>query len=141
MSELLLDGADKDEALGILFALKIEGDPKERFAEAVAAQAAAFDAPGASDQICHHPLRDMPGSEFIWLRVRDTAVHAWDLATALGVDATLDRTLVERIWTQVEPVAPLLGASGMFGTGASGEMPADASVQHRLLDALGRRPA
>ena len=140
MSELLLGGADRDEAMTALFALKIEGDPKARFAEGAVAQAAAFGAPGAADRICHHPMRDMPGSDFIWLRVRDTAAHAWDLATALDIDGDLDGDLVEELWAQVEPVAPLLGASGMFGDGASGELPPDATTQHRLLDALGRRP-
>lgn len=140
MSELLLSGATSEDALGVLFSLKIEGDPKALFAEGAVAQAAAFDAPGAPEQNCHHPLRDMPGAEFIWLRVRDTAIHAWDLATALEVDANLDHDLVDLLWTQVEPIAPFLSTSGMFGTGASGELPDDARTQDRLLDALGRRP-
>lgn len=140
MSELLLGGADKDEAMQRLFALEITGDPKVAFREATDAQAAAFDAPGAADALCHHPLRDMPGSDFIWMRVRDTTAHAWDLARALGVDETLDADLVAVLWSQVEPIAPMLGASGMFGTGASGELSDDASPQDLLLDALGRRP-
>ncbi|MGB2756594.1 MAG: TIGR03086 family metal-binding protein [Acidimicrobiia bacterium] len=139
MSELLLSGATSDEAMTALFALQIDGDPKQRFAEGALAQAAAFDEPGAPERTCHHPMRDMPGSEFIWLRVRDTAVHAWDLATALGIDATLDPEMVELMWTQVEPAAPFLAASGMFGSGASGNLPPEATTQQRLLDTLGRR--
>lgn len=140
MSQMLLDGAERDDALNVLFALKIDGDPKAAFRQATDDQAAAFEAPGAAEALCHHPLRDMPGSEFIWLRVRDTTAHAWDLARALGLDETLNADLVGAIWPQVEPVAPLLGQSGMFGTGASGTVDATAPIQERLLDALGRRP-
>ena len=140
MSRLLLDGASKDEAFEALFALQIEGDPKVAFAEATDAQAAAFGEPGAADRVCHHPLRDVPGSEFIWMRVRDTLVHAWDLARAISVDETLDGELVAAVWPMVEPIAPMLGASGMFGTGISGDLDDTAPLQHRLLDALGRRP-
>ncbi len=140
MSGLLLGGAEKDEALRVLFALTIDGDAKTAFRESSDAQAAAFEAPGAADAMCHHPSRDMPGSDFIWLRIRDTVVHAWDLARAIGGDETLDADLVATIWSQVEPLAPLLGASGMFGTGGSGNLADGAPLQLRLLDALGRRP-
>ena len=140
MSELLLGGAQAEEALNALFALTIDGDPKAAFRASTDAQAAAFEAPGAADAICHHPLRDMAGSDFIWLRVRDTAVHAWDLARAIGADEALDTDLVATLWTHVQPVAPLLGSSGMFGTGASGDLDESAPLQLRLLDALGRRP-
>ena len=140
MSRLLLNGASKDEAFEALFSLQIEGDPKVAFAEATDAQAAAFNEPGAADRLCHHPLRDVPGSEFIWMRVRDTLVHAWDLARAINADETLDGELIAVVWPMVEPIAPTLGASGMFGTGTSGSLDATASPQQRLLDALGRRP-
>jgi hypothetical protein len=86
-------------------------------------------------------MRDMPASQFIWMRVRDTAVHTWDLARSIGADERLDDDLMATIWSQVEPVAPLLAVSGMFGSGASGELTDDASMQARVLDALGRRPS
>lgn len=140
MTRLLIDGAERDEALSVLFALTIDGDPKAAFQAATDNQAGAFAEPGAADALCHHPLRDMPGSEFIWLRIRDTTTHAWDLARALGVDETLNAELVASIWAQVEPIAPLLGQSGMFGAGASGTVDDTAPIQQRLLDALGRRP-
>ena len=140
MTRLLLDGAERDEALSALFALTIDGDPVATFQAATDAQTAAFAEPGAADALCHHPLRDMPGSEFIWLRVRDTTAHAWDLARALGVDETLNADLVASIWAQVEPIAAMLAQSGMFGGGMSGDLDDSAPIQQRLLDALGRRP-
>lgn len=140
MSELLLDGASKEEAMAALFNLDLDGDLRVAFADARNRQEAVFARPGAADTLCHHPLRDMPASDFIWLRVRDTAVHTWDLARAIGADENLDHGLVDTIWSHVEPIAPMLGASGMFGGGASGGVAPDADTQIRLLDALGRRP-
>lgn len=140
MSELLLNGASKDEAMAALFNLDVDGDLRAAFADARDRQAAVFARPGAADTLCHHPMRDMPASEFIWLRVHDTTVHTWDLAKAIGADEALDPGLVATIWSHVEPVAPVLAASGMFGTGASGTIADDAPTQTRVLDALGRRP-
>ena len=140
MSELLLDGASKEEAMAALFNLDLDGDLRAAFTDARDRQAAVFARPAASATLCHHPMRDMPASEFIWLRVRDTMVHTWDLARAIGADETLDQGLVATIWSHVEPVSPMLAASGMFGAGASGNIADDASAQARVLDALGRRP-
>jgi uncharacterized protein (TIGR03086 family) len=140
MSELLLDGATKEEALAALFDLQVDGDLRAAFADARDRQAAVFARPGAATTICHHPLRDVPASDFIWMRVRDTTIHTWDLARAIGADETLDAGLVDTIWSHVEPAAGALAASGMFGTGGSGALADDAAVQDRLLDALGRRP-
>jgi uncharacterized protein (TIGR03086 family) len=140
MSEMLLNRASRDDALSALFNLNLDGDLRAAFADACARQTAVFARPGAATIVCHHPMRDMPASDFIWLRVRDTAVHTWDLARAIGADETLDEGLVNTIWSHVEPVAPMLGASGMFGGGASGNLTDEASTQDRLLDALGRRP-
>jgi uncharacterized protein (TIGR03086 family) len=140
MSELLLRGASKDEAVHALFSLDVQGDIVEAFDDSCRRQAAAFEQPGAADAVCHHPAHDMPGSEFIWRRVRDTLIHTWDLARALGTDEQLEPDLVALTWAQVQPAAPALAGSGMFGSGASGALADDAPVQDRLLDALGRRP-
>ncbi|MEI2817010.1 MAG: TIGR03086 family metal-binding protein [Microthrixaceae bacterium] len=141
MSEMLLDGASSQDAMATLFNLDLQGDLRAAFVDARDRQAVAFARPGAEDITCHHPMRDMPASQFIWMRVRDTAVHTWDLARSIGADERLDDDLMATIWSQVEPVAPLLAVSGMFGSGASGELTDDASMQARVLDALGRRPS
>ena len=140
MSELLLSGASREDAMAALFNLELEGDLRMAFVDARDRQQAVFSAPDAENALCHHPLRDMPASEFIWLRIRDTTIHTWDLARAIGADENLDEGLVSTIWSQVEPVAPMLAASGMFGSGASGELAEGESIQVRLLDACGRRP-
>jgi hypothetical protein len=83
-----------------LFNLDLKGDLLDAFADARDRQAACFGAPGAEQTICHHPMRDMPASEFIWLRIRDTTIHTWDLAHAIGADEALDKELVALIWSQ-----------------------------------------
>jgi uncharacterized protein (TIGR03086 family) len=140
MSELLLDGASAEEAFNALFSLALQGDLLAEFDTACRRQADAFARDGAAEATCHHPLRDMPGSQFIWLRVRDTLVHTWDLARSIGADENLEEGLVDMVWEQVAPLSAMMATSGMFGEGASPTLPADASTQHRLLDALGRRP-
>jgi hypothetical protein len=37
-------------------------------------------------------------------------------------------------------MAPMLGQTGMFGTGPSGNVPDTADLQTRVLDLSGRRP-
>ena len=67
-------------------------------------------------------------------------MHAWDLLRAAGLDDTLDERVVEQLLALIEPHLDELIAYGAYGAGPSGDLPADASPQLRLLDALGRRP-
>lgn len=85
-------------------------------------------------------MGDLPGAEILGFRIGDLTVHAWDLARALGVDEALDAALVALVWERLEPMAPVLGSIGVFGEGQSGQVGADAPVQARVLDAMGRRP-
>jgi hypothetical protein len=103
--------------------------------------AASFAAPGARDRICHHGVGDIPGEQLLGFRTADYALHAWDLARAIGGDEQLDDALVEELWLVMSPMAPMIGGSGQFGTGPSGDLDADAPLQARLLDLSGRRPA
>ena len=49
----------------------------------------AFAEPGALERTCHHPVGDIPGSQLLGFRIGDLALHAWDLARAIGADDTL----------------------------------------------------
>jgi hypothetical protein len=40
----------------------------------------------------------------------------------------------------MQPMAPFIGQTGVFGSGPSGDVAADAPLQQRLLDFTGRRP-
>ena len=47
---------------------------------------------------------------------------------------------MQYIWDETGPMADMLVASGLFGTGASGDIADDAPLQTRMLDLFGRRP-
>jgi uncharacterized protein (TIGR03086 family) len=101
----------------------------------------AFDAPGALERtVTHRMMGDIPATTLFDMRMTELAVHAWDLARAIGADETLDPDVVAAIWAFCRPVAELLPSTGAFGRGASGNVPDSALTQTRLLDLLGRRP-
>jgi len=74
------------------------------------------------------------------MRVGDALLHSWDLARAISADDQLDPELVAEVWAGMSPMAGFIGKSGFFGSGASGAVGHDASLQTRLLDLSGRRP-
>jgi hypothetical protein len=73
----------------------------------------------------------------LMFRTADLAIHALDLARGTGGDTTLDEELCASLWQRLEPVAPLLGPSGLFGTPGEPLGPG-ASAQDRILNATGR---
>ena len=82
-----------------------------------------------------------PAAVLLGLRIADATMHTWDLARAIGADETLSADLVEHVWASVEPIAPVLAASGRFGEGRErcGRR-RRRRCRPRLLDATGRRP-
>ncbi|MBK9177977.1 MAG: TIGR03086 family protein [Acidimicrobiales bacterium] len=140
MTVLALHGGSREETTATMAADHLGDEPAAAVRESVARQEAAFAEPGAMERVCHHPMFDTPGSQLLGFRVGDLAVHAWDLARALGADETLDAELVEDVWRSTEPMAPVIGSIGVFGTGPSGTVPEGAPLQQRLLDLMGRRP-
>jgi hypothetical protein len=92
------------------------------------------------DRVTEHPAGDFPVPLLLGFRIGDWTVHAWDLARAIGADETLPEDLVAHVWEGIEPLGPILSASGRFGEGASGGVGEQAPLQTRLLDATGRRP-
>jgi uncharacterized protein (TIGR03086 family) len=136
MAELLLHGADAHTSLAEA-RVNIGDDLRAAFELTSAAQLAAFAEPGAAERTVHHPAMDMSGEMLLMFRTLDLALHGWDLASSIDGDVTLDPDLVASLWTRLEPIAPLLSGSGMFGT-PTGELAADASPQATLLHATGR---
>jgi uncharacterized protein (TIGR03086 family) len=139
MSVALLDGASADDALEFIAGLPVDHDASAQFAANAAAQLDAFRAEGAAERICHHPMGDMPGAQVVGFRIGDLTLHAWDLARSTGGDERLPDVLVEQVWADLEPMASMISAIGLFGDGPSGTVPDDASLQTRLLDLAGRR--
>lgn len=140
MTVQALHGASREETSATMTTDHLGDDPAGAVRASVAAQEVAFAEPGAMERVVHHPMFDTPGSQLVGFRVGDLTVHAWDLARALGADETLDAELVEEVWRVTEPMAPVIGSIGVFGTGPSGTVPDTAPLQQRLLDLMGRRP-
>ena len=141
MSIQILEGKPVDEIIGGLNDdLMADTDPVESFRAFAEEMVAGFSGPGGLDGIVDHPAGQFPRSVFVGFRVADAAVHAWDLATATGGDVELDPRLVQWLWDDAQPRRELLSASGMFGDGASRDIPDDAPLQLRYLDLTGRRP-
>ncbi len=141
MSVQILAGVPVDEVIGALDDdLMTDTDPVESFRAFADEMVAGFSGPGGLDGIVDHPAGQFPRSVFVGFRVADAAVHAWDLATAVGGDVELDAELVRWLWEDAQPRREMLRASGMFGDSASGDIPEDAPLQLRYLDLMGRRP-
>ena len=66
----------------------------------------------------------------------DPVTHAWDLASAAGIDHGLSDDLLEATLATVEPRADMLVKSER--TGPAVEVDASASILHRYLAAVGR---
>jgi uncharacterized protein (TIGR03086 family) len=140
MSVRLLHGADAESAMVGLDGDILGDDPAGTFATAASAERAAFEEPGATERIVHHPSMDMTGNQLLGFRIGGLTLHAWDLARGVGGDETLDSALVEAVWAQLSPMAPFIAQTGVFGVGPSGEFGQIAPLQIRLLDLSGRRP-
>jgi uncharacterized protein (TIGR03086 family) len=136
----LAGGATSDDALTHALTADFGGDPVAAFVESARSQLDAFERPGALDAVVHHPQGEISGRTFLYFRVGDLLLHGWDLARSTGGDAQLDDDLVPDVWREYQPLLGSLTEGGVFGTGPTGEVPDDAPLALRLLDATGRRP-
>lgn len=139
MAATLIGGGTKEAAMSCFAPPVLGDDPLADFGAATAVELAGF-LTAELDTIVPHPAMDMPLSMALEFRVSDYLLHAWDLARSLGANEMLNQDLVALVWENIQPRAALLPLTGMFGTGASENAPADASLQNRLLDLTGRRP-
>ena len=141
MAAALVRGATRAEATALRQMVDLGDDALAAFDAAADGLAAAFAEPGAFERMCAHPSGLFEtGAQLLGLRIGDYALHAWDLARAIGADETLDDAVVQTVWTALQPVGPLIGSSGVFGSGSSEHLADDAPLQARLLDLTGRRP-
>jgi uncharacterized protein (TIGR03086 family) len=69
------------------------GDIDQNYEQAVKADVAGWQRPGALESLCRLPFGQMPGQFAIRLHFVENLVHGWDLATATGQDASLDPQL------------------------------------------------
>jgi uncharacterized protein (TIGR03086 family) len=136
---LLLAGVARHEARTMLTGDQLGDDPVTAVVESARAQARAFEGTP--------PGRPVPGpngnssaAAYLRFRLVDLVVHAWDLLRAAGLDETVDPRIVVDVRDMVAPHLDEMLASGAYGAGRSGTLPADVSPQSQLLDWFGRRP-
>lgn len=139
MATVILGGGSREEGIAQFARSRDDADPVAAFARSRAELAAAFAVPGALDRLVAHPAMEMPGAQLLGFRTSECALHGWDLARAIGVDDAIDPDVLQAVWDQLEPLAAFLPATGMFGSGPSGSLPDDATLQARVLDLSGRR--
>jgi uncharacterized protein (TIGR03086 family) len=139
MAVALLDGASLDEAKEF-WGQTFGDDVVDVCRETIASQLDRIHAVSDWDAVVHHPMGDIPASQLLGFRIGDLALHAWDLASALGVDDGIPDDLAAVVYQNLQPMAPFIGEIGMFGSGPSGTVGEDAPLKTRLLDLTGRRP-
>jgi uncharacterized protein (TIGR03086 family) len=139
MSATLLDGGSADDARACFVGDVLTDNPAADFATAAAIEVSKMNT-ATLETMVDHPAMQMPTAQLLNFRISDYLIHSWDLARALGVDESLNPTLVEHVWESIQPMVPMIPHVGVFGAGPSGAVAADAPLQHRLLDMLGRRP-
>ncbi len=139
MTVALLDGASLDEAKSF-WGQEFGNDVVDVCREELAVHLDRFQVVTDWEAPVHHVVGDIPAAQLLGFRIGDLTLHTWDLATALGVDDGIPDDLAAVVFAQLEPMAPFIGEIGVFGSGPSGTVGADAPVKTRLLDLSGRRP-
>ena len=137
MGVALLDGATLDEAKGF-WGQTFGDDVIDVCREAISLQLDRIHAVSDWDAVVHHPMGDIPASQLLGFRIGDLTLHAWDLATALGVDDGIPDDLATVVLESMLPMAAFIGEIGIFGSGPSGTVGEDAPLKTRLLDLTGR---
>lgn len=113
--------------------------PAVALTEAAAANAASWRMPGAFDGERVYPFGTFPADAAAMMNLSEVVVHTWDVATALGADATIDPAIAAMLDDFYRPISlEPYRAHGAFGA----EVPIDslAPPAHRLLAKLGRQP-
>jgi uncharacterized protein (TIGR03086 family) len=136
---VLLAGGTTEEAQAARESTTLGPDPLADLRSSADALDSAFRAADL-DHVIHHRVGDLSARQFLGIRFTDYAVHAWDLARAIGADEALDAELVATAYQAMVPMGPFIASSGQYGNGPSAAPLAGASLQDRLLDLSGRRP-
>ena len=114
-------------------------DPVVALTDAAAANAASWRTPGAFDGERTYPFGTFPADAAAMMNLSEVVVHTWDVATALGADATIDPAVAAMLDNFYRPISlDPYRAHGAFGA----EVPIDSSAPpaDRLLAKLGRQP-
>ena len=94
--------------------------------------------PGAMEKKYATRMGEMSGGEFMFGAFMDTFVQGWDLAKATGQNTSLSSDFAGIIFQGMGPMMDGMRQGGAFGAEVS--VPADATIQDRMLGMLGRQP-
>ena len=113
-------------------------DPLVAFTDAATANTASWRAPCSFDGERTYPFGTFPADAAAMMNLSEIVVHTWDVAIALGADATLDPSVAAMLADFYRPISlEPYRAHGAFGP----EVPIDpgAPAADRLLAKLGRQ--
>jgi uncharacterized protein (TIGR03086 family) len=113
-------------------------DPVVNAAEAAEDATAAVSEGGAMDRIVHLSFGDTPATEYVHQLLADHLVHGWDLAVAVGADATIDPAGLAECARWFDEREDLYRGGGAIGPRV--ELGPDASDTDRLVARFGRDP-
>ena len=114
-------------------------NPGPAYAALAEKAVAAWSQPGAFEGMCEFGPGEMPAQMAGAITLMEIAVHGWDLAAATGQSYQMDPEVAEATWQTLQQIAsPESRARGTFGPEVS--VPAEASLQDRLLAFSGRDP-
>lgn len=135
----MLAGRTMDEVGQEAFKGDLLGDdPKGNFAAIVDTACAAAQDFTDLERTVHCSFGDFPAREYLWQINMFRGLRARDIAKVIGADTRLPAALVQGLWDELSPHAEEWRAIGVFGPKV--EVPADASLQDRLLALTGRQP-
>ncbi|HST56007.1 MAG TPA: hypothetical protein VLJ42_08955 [Solirubrobacteraceae bacterium] len=135
----MLAGRTMDEAGREKFDGDLLGDdPIGAFAAIVERACAAAREFDDLDRTVHLSFGDFSARHYFWQINQFRTLRAYDIAKAIGADPALGEALVEGVWQEVSPNAEEWRAIGVFPAAVA--VPADASLQDRLLGLTGRDP-
>lgn len=122
----------------------VDGIADDAWAQAWGSRLAPLSAALADDavreRIFQHPAGPMPGAAAIGVYASEFAVHAWDLARALGRDADLDPSVAAAVVGPITAALPAEPRGGAIPFGPVVEVPGDAPAFARLVAWVGRDP-
>jgi uncharacterized protein (TIGR03086 family) len=135
---MLLHGATSEEVVATRAVDHVGDDPVGSFERRAREVRNAFREPDALSRTVHHPAGDRSGQHLLEMRITELAVHAWDLARAIGADEQIDPLLVDHLWRRLSMTGTRLERAGYFDPPTS--TAEDESPLTRLLHLTGRRP-
>jgi uncharacterized protein (TIGR03086 family) len=113
-------------------------DPVGAWERAATQARKAWTAPGAPERRVHLSFGQADGADYCWQMTLDLAVHAWDLATAIGAPQPIRPNVAEELLKTMGPQFEQWQGIGLFDPPVPVE--GNAPAPDQLLALSGRRP-